>query len=222
MPLPTPIRHVLIGLLLAVLAIAANAQSPQPDDCIWRSHWTPFGTGSEQVYGVSEADGVRVAWWGHWCPRADGTWRQVGQRCVIGRACMDVASLTSLLDTAARSADPLQALRDARARLDVAPLPSEQAAWDLALRDVTAAAARVRPEQAVYRSTHEVAPLSGYTDRPARQVVDGKLVEIKNPPRVSTGVDCAMGVEPQFPSGSYVWAAVVGQAHDMRWYCRRR
>lgn len=111
-------RLLFLFLLLSSSLLHAQAPAPAPgnEGCIWRSVWTPAGTGTEWAHGTTEVDGVRVGWWTWWCPRPDGTWRHMLQRCVVGRACLDVSTLTGILDTAARSADPLQALRHASCR----------------------------------------------------------------------------------------------------------
>lgn len=141
-------RLLFLFLLLSSFALRAQTVSPGDEGCIWKSVWTPAGTGTEWVHGVTDVDGVKVGWWTWWCPRPDGTWRHMLQRCVVGRACLDVGTLTGILDTAARSAEPLQALRDARAQFATPVLPHEQEAWERAGLDAAGAAARILPQVA--------------------------------------------------------------------------
>lgn len=194
----------LLCLFLLLLCFAARAQTSAPPDegCIWRSAWTPSGTGTEWVYGVSESDGVRVGWWTWWCPRPDGTWYQMLQRCVVGRACLDVSTLTGVLDTAARSADPLQALRDARQRFYAPVLPTEQKAWNLAEWDAAGAAARVLPKTAYAVDV----PTAADGTRPAYPLVNGV--------RGTTSIGRAISGQPCDPAkgsvpaaGGRIWAA---------------
>lgn len=72
--------------------------------------------------------------------------------------------------------------------------------------------------------THAVAPLTNATTRPASRVVNGVRTPIygNEAPRVQIGSNCDLTITPTFPSGSDVWAAVVGQANDLRWLCRKK
>lgn len=74
--------------------------------------------------------------------------------------------------------------------------------------------------------THSVAPNPQSTavppTRPSRQVVDGVLKTMTKPVYVPVGTDCDTSVLPTFPSGSDVWATVVGQPTNLRWLCRAK
>lgn len=74
--------------------------------------------------------------------------------------------------------------------------------------------------------THIVAPNPQSTavppTRPSRQVVNRAMQPMKSPVYVPTGTNCDLTVQPTFPSGADVWAAVVGQSTDLRWLCRKR
>lgn len=182
-----------LALLLAVLAacflpLVAFAQSSAPPApaykaCIWKSLWTPMGTGTEWVRGVSEVDKVKVAWWGYWCPQDDGTWGVTTQRCVVGRGCLDAGTLTGILDTAARSADPIAALQVARAQATMSVLPSEQVAWDAAEIDLLAALHKIRPPESIWKvapnpsstTTPPTRPMFSAAD-PAKQVSERATV----------------------------------------------
>lgn len=76
------------------------------------------------------------------------------------------------------------------------------------------------PPPAVY--THAVAPLTGTIDRPARKIINGALVTYSKAARALIGTDCDITVTPTFPSGTDLWAAIPGQANDLRWLCRKK
>lgn len=201
-------RLLFLFLLSWCSILHAQTTAPGDEGCIWRSVWTPAGTGTEWAHGVTELDGVRVGWWTWWCPRPDGTWRHMLQRCVVGRACLDVSTLTGVLDTAARSADPLQALRDARAQFTVPVLPGEAEAWERAGLDAAAAAAAILPRPAYVVDV----PTSPDGTRPAYPVANGA--------RGTTAIGRALSGQPCDPakgalpaSGGRIWA-VFGPSFD--------
>lgn len=182
----------LVLALLAGLWAQAHARPALPsEECVHKSFWTPYGSGTAWVRGTSEAAGVRVSWWAWWCPAADGQWVHVIQQCVQGRACLDAEGITRELDTAARSADPLEALRAARARLATPPLPSEQPAWDQATWDAAGELAKIRPQSAPALIVGPATRVDG--TRPAYRYVDGKRGSTAVPPGATAGQPCDAG-----------------------------
>ena len=196
-------------LLLFALLLQAPAQAQPYEACLFKSLWTPFGTGTEWVRGSSTAEGVTVAWWGWWCPQSGGQWGYTLQRCVVGRACLDPAAISAELDTAARSVNPLQALLAARERLTVPVLPAEKAAWDLAEWDAVGALAPIRPPSTAY----VVGPAtSADGTRPAYPFANG-VRGTTSSGRAAAGQPCdpAKGSLPAASGG--IWA-VFGPAFD--------
>ena len=93
-------------LLCAAGTVHAQAAGFALPTCIHKSVWTPFGTGSDWVHDTSapvKATGVRVSWWGWWCPTADGNWTAYVHMCVEGRTCLTATQVTIELDTAMRT-----------------------------------------------------------------------------------------------------------------------
>jgi hypothetical protein len=137
-------RRLLLVLLL-LCPFAAHALTDAP--CVFRSFWTPMGTGTELVSG-SEAPvspgGVEVSWWAWFCPTATG-WDWYVVRCIQGRTCLTAATVSKELDTAARSADKLAALRAAMTKYQTPVLPAEQADWDFALAAARSALEKTLP-----------------------------------------------------------------------------
>lgn len=202
-------RLIFLFLLLSNFGLRAQTIAPGDEGCIWRSVWTPAGTGTEWVRGVTTVDGVRVGWWTWWCPRPDGTWRFMLQRCVVGRACLDVDTLTSILDTAARSADPLQALRDARALHTAPVLPAEQEAWARAGLDAAGAAIRIKPPD----QTWIVGPATASDGtRPAYPFANG-VRGLASVGRATSGQPCDPSKGYVLATGGDLWA-VFGPALD--------
>lgn len=210
-------RKLMLLMLLTLFACSLRAQ--QSDDCIPRSVWTPTATGTAWARGVSEAKSVRVAWWSYWCPRADGTWKLMLERCVVGRACIDAETATRLLDTAARSADPLKSLAAARSGLRAPVAPDERAAWDLAEVDAVAAAQPLRPASPAAPSPAASAAYivstatSADGTRPAYPFVNGVRGTTSNS-RALAGQPCdpAKGSAPA--AGGGIWS-VFGPAFDV-------
>jgi hypothetical protein len=164
--------RLLLCLFLLLCGSSLRAQStttPPPEDCIFKSFWTPAGTGSDWMQGATNAEGVRVLWWGWWCPRPDGTWRLRITRCVDGRTCLSAEVVTRELNTASRSADPLAELRAAAARYEQPPQESELPAWNQARVDAVVLMAPLRPPSRLW----VVAPNpSATTDPPTRPMFD--------------------------------------------------
>lgn len=130
----------LCAVFLFLLAIApAAAQTgtipPLPftlPDCIHKSIWTPFGTGTDWKYGTTtpvSANGVSVSWWSWWCPKTDGTWSLYVFKCVEGRTCLSSSVVTKELDTATRSADRIAALRALVTKYQTPVLQNEFNDW---------------------------------------------------------------------------------------------
>lgn len=168
-------RKLILFLCLTVFASALQAQTTAPPaakDCVWKSIWTPFGTGTEWAHNVTEFGGTKVAWWVYWCPQPDGSWSPVTQRCVVGRGCMDPRALSQVLDTAARSADPVAALRQARDQFTLPPLPGELGAWDMAESDMLAAAIKLKPATTVWKVAPNPASTTVPPTRPMFSAAD--------------------------------------------------
>lgn len=204
----------LLAIPLTTVCGVAKAQVQTPaqsaaKDCIWKSLWTPFGTGTEWVRTLTEFGGVKVAGWVYWCPQDNGTWSPVIHRCVVGRGCMDPAALSSMLDTAARSADPLAALVEARKAFTMPVLPSEQAAWDLAEGELVQAAAKIRPPDQAYIVA--TATASDGT-RPAYPFANGVRSTIASG-RATSGQPCQPSKGYLQASGTDLWA-VFGPVFD--------
>lgn len=130
------IKRIVIALALLCSVGTANAQAAvEPfklPDCVFKSAWTPFGTGTDWMHDTivpASTVGVTISWWAWWCPNPDGTWWLYVHRCVEGRTCLNSAALTNEFDTAARSADKLGSLRSAIALRQAQPLPSETSDW---------------------------------------------------------------------------------------------
>ena len=135
-------------LLCAAGTVHAQATSFTLPTCIHKSVWTPFGTGSDWVHDTSapvKATGVRVSWWGWWCPVSDGTWTPYVHMCVEGRTCLTATQVTIELDTAMRSSDRLSALRAAIQSYQTAPLANEIEDFRFALASATVAMQAVKP-----------------------------------------------------------------------------
>lgn len=131
-------------------APAASAPPVAKKECIHKSYWTPFGSGTEWVRGTRDGGAVKVSWWGYWCPEVDGTWGAVMMQCVEGRTCVSAAVLSAELDTAARSSDPVASFQAARARLASPVLEAEKATWSAARADLIAALERIKPAVALW------------------------------------------------------------------------
>lgn len=200
-------------LIIALLCGTAHAQTAPPpfQECIHKSIWTPFGTGTDWVSGLSEAGGVTVGWWGWWCPQSDGVWRDTIYRCVRGRGCMDLGSVTAALDTASRSVDPLQALRDVRDAVTAPPLDSELEAWEFAKREAISALLKIRPKPPAPAYVVAAATAADGT-RPAYLLTNGVRGTI-SVGRAIAGQPCdpAKGSLPSTSGG--LWA-VFGPAFD--------
>jgi hypothetical protein len=182
-------QKLLISLVLTLSAFAAQAQS-----CIWRSWWTPTGAGTALAHGTAEAVGVRVAWATYWCPLPDNRWEVVLQRCVVGRGCLDHETLIGLLDTAGRSTNPMQSLRDARAMFAREPLSTELPAWYAAEREAAAAAAALYPPNAAASAPRPALVVGAATradgTRPAYRYTAGVRGTTQVPPGATAGQPC--------------------------------
>jgi len=196
-------------LYLFLLLWCSSLRAQAPEACIFKSFWTPFGTGTEWVRGATTVDGVTVAWWGWWCPLRSGLWEHEMQRCVVGRGCLDAQTLTSELDTAARSANPLSALRDARARYTLPPLASERAAWDQAYADALAQMQAIKPPDVLYVVGRATAADG---TRPAYPFREGTRSTTSSG-RAIAGQPCEPRQGYAEASGSDLWA-VFGPAFD--------
>ena len=122
----------LVALLLAVLGQSALAQDwayRDTPDCVPKTFWTPFGTGTDWVRGATTASGVTVSWRGWWCPRPEGQWRFFLHRCVEGVTCLSAQVIEQEMDAAARTPDKLQALKVVIAKYQSAPEAPHQEAW---------------------------------------------------------------------------------------------
>lgn len=147
--------RLLHGLAIALAAIlfvpVASAQTTfTAPDCIHKSIWTPFGTGTDwkrDTIPAATATGATISWWGWWCPAADGSWKPYVFRCVEGRTCLDAVTLTKELDTAARSSDRLGALRTVIEKYQSQPLPSEANDWYFAGAAALQELQAIKPDQ---------------------------------------------------------------------------
>lgn len=197
--------------LLIIFALLCGSAHAQVRDCIWKSPWTPGATGTEWAHDVTVFGGVKVAWWVYWCPQPDGSWSPVTQRCVVGRGCLDPDALTKILDTAARSLDPVAALRQARDQFTVPVLPSELGAWDMAESDMLAAAIKLKPASAVWRvapnpastTTPPTRPMFSAAD-PSKQVAEratvGATCNCSAPVVKGTQTLCPLAATPAGPA----------------------
>lgn len=131
-------KRLCAAAALLLCSLAANAQSTYPappfslPDCIPKTFWTPFGTGTDWVHGTSEPvtpTGVSIGWWAWWCPNSDGTWKPFILQCVEGRTCISAIAMTKDLDTAMRSADRLATLRSLITQRQTAVLTNELNDW---------------------------------------------------------------------------------------------
>lgn len=176
----------LAALILALAAVGAQAF----EHCVPRSTWTPFGAGTSWVHGATHAEGVRVFTWGWWCPQSDGQWRSYIIRCVEGRTCLSVWAVTTELDTASRSVDPLQSLRSAVDRYSRPPLDVEVRAWEQAWIDATAALQASKPA-APGAAQLVVGPATRADGtRPAYRYVDGARSSTQVTPGATAGQAC--------------------------------
>lgn len=183
----------LVLLVLGALsAQPAHAQASAPVSidapCIFRSLWTPTGSGSDWVHGTEQPvtrGGVSVSWWAWWCPNTDGTWRPYIIRCVEGRTCLSARAVGAELDTAARSADRLDALRAAVRKYQSAPLASELNDWDFARVAALQALEKIKPAPPGPVRWVAVAPLSVYTTQ------NGALARVVLGKKAPAGAACS-------------------------------
>lgn len=218
-------------LCLCLLAFGSHlqAQAPATPDCFSK----PYGEGtvSYPVFiqiSVDEVDEGR--YWG--CLNAAGKVTKIYATAKLASYSLVMPTFDSSDSTPQKQMEKVWRANVQQDCRGPTAEPRLKAVCDLAI-----ARARVRfaPLPPARQTSHEVAPLAGATDRPARRVVNGALVTIPEtktrvgeltitdkPLRVDTGVDCDESVQPTFPSGSDLWMAVVGQPTDLRWLCRKR
>lgn len=136
------IVRLLVVALLALLPALVQAQTPPAfQTCAFKSIWTPWGTGTDWKQGITQTGTIRVAWWTWGCPQPDGTWKAERLMCILDSACLDVSVVSKSLDTAARSADKIQALKSIVAFHTTPVLPAEVPAWNAAKVEADAAIA---------------------------------------------------------------------------------
>lgn len=209
-------KRVLAAAVLLLSALVAVAQALPPiafkvPDCVPKTKWTPQASGSE-LKNI-EYPGAQI--YAFRCPGVALPYVHVD----VTGSTVSLHSTLTLMDSAA---DPVGALRNLIAGNQVQPSDAEQyRLWYMAH---SFGMAVMSLEAKVY--THAVMPNPASTEpvptRPARKVVNGVLTTFTNPPRVPVGTDCDLDVLPTFPSGTDVWAAVVGQPTDLRWACRKK
>lgn len=125
-------RRYLLALMLALLAPAAAAQQwayEDLPDCVPKTFWTPFGTGTDWVRGAHTEGGVTVSWRAWWCQGSDGQWRFFVHRCVEGHTCLSAYVIEQEMDAAARTPNKLTALQAVIRKYQSPPAPEHQEAW---------------------------------------------------------------------------------------------
>lgn len=125
------LTHALL-VLAAALLLCPSAMAQTNDglpDCVPKTFWTPFGTGSDWVRGAEEINGVKVSWRAWWCPAPDGQWKFYIHRCVENAGCLSASVIEQEMDAAARTPDKLQALRAVVAKYQTPPNSTQAEAW---------------------------------------------------------------------------------------------
>lgn len=138
---------MLVALVTGLMAHVCAAQVVFTlPTCIPKTFWTPFGTGTDWVRGFSQpvAAGPSVSYRAWWCPQTDGSWKAFIHRSVDSVE-WSAAVVDRELDTAARSFDKLEALRDAVGRYQRQPTTAERFAWFSAGALATAHLQTIKP-----------------------------------------------------------------------------
>jgi hypothetical protein len=133
-------------LSLALLCGSAHAQVFTLPDCIPKTIWTPFGTGTDWVRGQAQPNdpGPITSYRAWWCPNPDGTWTSY-LHLSIERPEWTLNLIDTELSTVFRSLDRRAALRDLVNRYNVAPTDLERPSWNAAAQAGADALLLIKP-----------------------------------------------------------------------------